>query len=171
MKIKHQTAALMGLVVAGCGGSDFSPAPVNGVPTISAIADQNTSANETSAAIAFSVEDEQVSTLSLSAMSENQQVVPDAGLILGGSGANRSVTATPLDDTLGDAFITIIVTDQAGLSASTSFFLTIDPQQMSMQQFARTTFVDGADGDPVLINAVMFDQDADADDFADLLAQ
>ena len=171
MKIKIHIATLLSLLVAGCGGSGSSPAPVNAAPTISAIADQNTTANEQSAAIAFTVMDEQISNLSISASSDNQQVVPDSELVLGGSGTMRSVTITPVIDTLGDAFITIIVTDQAGLSASTSFLLTVVPQQVSLQQFVRTTFADAEDGDPALINAIAFDQDADNDDFADLLAQ
>ncbi len=171
MKTKIQIATLLSLLVAGCGGSGSSPAPGNLAPTISAIADQNTTANEQSAAIAFTVTDEQASNLSISASSDRQQVVPDSELVLGGSGTMRSVTITPVIDTLGDAFITIIVTDQAGLSASTSFLLTVVPQQVSLQQFVRTTFADAEDGDPALINAIAFDQDADNDDFADLLAQ
>ena len=171
MKIKIQIAALLSLLVTGCGGSGSSPAPVNTAPTISAVADQNTTANEQSAAIAFTVTDEQTSNLSISVSSDRQQVVSDSELVLGGSGTMRSVTITPVIDTLGDAFITIIVTDQAGLSASTSFLLTIVPQQVSMQQFVRTTFADAEDRDPALINAIAFDQDAGGDDFADLLAQ
>ena len=40
-----------------------------------------------------------------------------------------------------------------------------------MQQFIRAAFASSADDDPELINAVEFAQDADDDDFADLLAQ
>ncbi len=171
MKFRHQIVALIGLLVAGCGGSDFSPAPVNTAPTISAIADQNTTANEQSPAVAFTVTDEQTLSLSISVSSDNQQVVPDSNLGLGGSGATRSLTITPVIDTLGDAFITIIVTDPGGLLASTSFLLTVVPQQVSMQQFVRTTFAEAENGEPALINALAFDQDADNDDFTDLLAQ
>ncbi len=169
MKFTHLTAALIGLVIAGCGGSDFPP--VNTEPTISEITDKTTSANETSSAIAFTVADEQVSTLSLSAISDNQQLVPDTGLVIVGNGANRFLNVTPSIDSLGDAYITIIATDQAGLSAGSTFLLTVDPQQLSMQQFARTTYLEDESDDPALINAVEFDQDADDDDFADLLGQ
>ena len=171
MKFRHQIVALTGLLVAGCDGSGSSPAPINAAPTISAIADQNTTANAQSAAIAFTVTDEQPSNLSISVSSDNQQAVPDSGLVLGGNDTARSLTITPVIDTLGDAFITIIVSDQAGLLASTSFLLTVVPQQVSTQQFVRTTFAEAETGDPALINALAFDQDADNDDFADLLAQ
>ncbi len=103
--------------------------------------------------------------------SDNQQVVPDTGIDLVTNGASGSITVTPVIDTLGDAFITILATDQAGLSASTSFLLTIIPQQLSFQQFVRAEFAKPQDSEPALLNAVAFDQDAGNDDFADLLAQ
>lgn len=171
MKIKIQVITLLSMLVAGCGGSGSAPAPapIVAAPTISAIVDQSTSANVTSSAIAFTVTS--TSGLSYSVNSDNQQVVPTAGLNLVTNGAGGSITVTPVVDTLGDAFITIIVTDPAGLSASTSFLLTIVPEQASMQQFVRTEYAQAEDGNPALINAVAFDQDAENDDFADLLAQ
>ena len=170
MKYQIQIALLMSLLVAGCGGSGSSPAPINAAPpTISSIPNQSTSANVASSAIAFAVTS--TSSLSFSTSSDNQQVVPDSGLNLVSNGSGGSITVTPVIDTLGDAFITIIVTDQAGLKASTSFLLTIVPQQASLQQFVRTEFAQAEDGQPAFINAIAFDQDAENDDFADLLAQ
>ncbi len=169
MKYQVQIALLMSLLVAGCGGSGSSPAPFNTAPTISTIPDQSTSANAASSAIAFTVTS--ATGLSFSTSSDNQQVVPDSGLDLVSNGASGSITVTPVIDTLGDAFVTIIVSDQAGLKASTSFLLTIVPQQASLQQFVRTEFAQAQDGEPALINAIAFNQDAQNDDFADLLAQ
>lgn len=169
MKFKHLVVALLGLTVAACGGSGSAPV-ANLAPTISAIPDQGTAANQQSAPIAFTVTDEQASALIITAMSDNQPVVPDSGLALGGAGSNRTLSVTPAVDTLGDAFITVFATDVQGLTASVSFLLTIDPQQASMQQFTRNSFSQGEDGDPELINALQFDQDAENDDFADLLA-
>ena len=170
MTFKTQVAALLGLIAVGCGGSGSAPAPANQAPTISAIADQSAEANQQSAPIAFTVTDEQVASLIVTAMSDNQQVVPDSGLELGGGGSNRTLSATPVIDMLGDAFITIFATDAEGLTASESFLLTIDPQQLSIQQFTRTSFSQAEDGEPELINALQFEQDADNDEFADLLA-
>ena len=169
MNYRYLTIGLLGLLMAGCDGD--GNALVNNPPTISAIADQSTMANAPSAAIPFTIGDEQVGSVAIGVSSDNQGVVPDAGLLLGGSGATRTLTVMPVTDTLGDAFVTIIVTDSAGLAASTSFLLTVIPQQVSMLQFTRTTFAAGEADEPVLINAVAFDQDADGDDFADLLAQ
>ena len=158
------------LVLAACDNySTVVPPAPNAAPTISAIADQSTSANESSSPIAFSVSDENVAGLSYALMSDNQQVLPDSGIDLGGSGTSRSVTITPAADETGDAFVTIIITDTGGLSASSTFLVTITPQQQSMQQYSRAEFANPADGDPALINAIEFTQDADGDDFADLL--
>jgi len=169
MNFKIQIIVLLSLLIIGCDGSGSSPAPISTAPTISAITDQSTSANVASSAIGFTVSS--ATGLSYSVTSDNQQVVPDAGINLVTNGASGSITVTPVVDTLGDAFITIIVTDLAGLSASTSFLLTIVPEQISIQQFVRSEFAQAEDGNPALINAVAFDQDAENDDFADLLAQ
>jgi hypothetical protein len=158
------------MLIAACGGgSDSAPPAANTAPGISPIADQSTDANKQSQPISFNVSDERVDDLSFDLSSDNQQVVPNDGLTLGGSDVNRTITITPVSDTLGDAFVTVIVTDSDGLSASTSFLLTITAEQLSMQQFTRMSFAEAADDLPELVNAVEFTQDADADDFADLL--
>ena len=162
--------AAIGVMLAACesdGGG--GPAPVNAAPTVSAIADTGITANRTSPAIGFTVDDERPDSLTIVATSDRQQLLPDAGLVINGSSSARSLAATPVIDELGDALITIVVTDTAGLSASTAFLLTVDPEQKSMQQFARDAFAADANDEPALINAVEFAQDADEDDFADLL--
>jgi len=167
MKINTLFIALLSFAVVGCNSSGSTPPPVDMVPTISAIADQSSSANVSSAAIAFSVTGS--SALTIAATSDNQAVVPDTGLDVVANGASSSIMVTPIVDLLGDAFITIVVTDQAGMSASATFLLSIVAQQVSVQQFVRAEFMQPEDGNPVPINAIAFDQDADNDDFADLL--
>lgn len=160
--------ATIGVLLAACS-SDRSD-PVNTAPSIGDIADLSIAANQASPAIGFTVDDERPDSLTIVVTSDRPQLVPDAGLVIGGSGGARSLTATPVPDELGDALITIIATDVEGLSASTAFLLTVDPERKSMHQFARDVFAADADDEPVLINAVEFAQDAEEDDFADLLA-
>jgi len=171
MKLKVTTIAVIGLLAAGCngGGPGIAPAPENTAPSISTIQDQNLTANESGAAIGFSVTDEQPDDLTIVVSSDNQSVIAQSSLELGGSGVARTLTVTPVIDTLGDAFVTIDVADADGLSASTVFLLTLVPQQRSVQQFTRTMFVEDEADDPALINAVEFMQDADDDEFEDLL--
>ncbi|MDX1515590.1 MAG: Ig domain-containing protein [Woeseiaceae bacterium] len=161
-------AAAAAILLGACSSSD---AP-NQAPVVGAIADQAISANKASAPIPFTVSDESAGSLSLSAVTENPDVIPEDGLSLGGAGTNRTLTVTPVPDTTGDSFITVIATDPAGLASSTSFLLTVEAEQRSLQAFTRDEFaVDADDGEPVLVNAIEFQQDADNDDFADLLAQ
>ena len=172
MKFRQFLIVLFALSVAACDSdSGFVLPPANQVPTISAIADQSTPANGASNAIAFTVNDEDTSSLAIDVSSDNQNVIPDSGIVLGGANAQRSLQVTPVLDTTGDAFITVIVTDSQGLSASVSFLLTVEAQQVSILQFTRAEFAKDADGDPALVNALQFTQDADGDDFADLIAQ
>jgi len=171
MKPMYAGLALASLGLAACGGSGDDPQPVNQAPTISAIADQGITANGASDPIAFSLGDEAVGDLTIAASSDRQNLVADDGITLAGTGSARSLTITPQADEAGDAFITIVVTDSEGLSDGTSFLLTVSPEQKSMQQFARDTFAEDADDEPALINAVEFAEDAENDDFADLLAQ
>ncbi|HXT10429.1 MAG TPA: fibronectin type III domain-containing protein [Candidatus Angelobacter sp.] len=98
----------------------------NTPPTISAIANQTTSAGQATAAIPFTINDAETpaSSLTLSATSGNTLVVPNANIVFGGSGANRTVTVTPAAGRSGSAQITISVSDGT-LSTSTSFSVTV----------------------------------------------
>ncbi len=172
--MKTQNAGLLLVVslLAACSSdSSGERQPVNRAPSISAIAETSTPANGPSQAINFLVSDESVESLTLSASSDRPDLVPSSAIRIDGTGSNRSLTITPVIDMTGDAMITVIAEDTAGLAASSSFLLLVDPEQKSMSQFARDTFVASEDDEPALINAVEFDQDADEDDFDDLLAQ
>ena len=53
-----------------------------------------------------------MSCWSSSCSSSNAALVPDANIVFGGSGANRTVTVTPLADVFGTATITVTVVSQ-----------------------------------------------------------
>lgn len=172
MKLKYMSMALVPMLVAACGdGSGPNQRNVNTAPTISAIGAQTITANGASPAIGFIVSDEQPDSLVFTVMSDNPTVIAEEGLELAGGGTDRTITVTPTIDTVGDAFITIVATDPNGLAADTSFLVTVAPEQKSMQQITRQWFDATPGGEPELVNAVEFTQDADSDDFADLLAR
>lgn len=171
MKTKLYYLLLAGVFAAGCDSSGNNQPPVNMAPTITAVADQAIEANAQSMPIGFTVMDDQgASNIAIAVSSSDADVVRDNGITIGGGGDSRSLSITPVIDTVGDTLITIVVTDSAGLSASTAFMLTVNLQQASFQQFFRSTFADAPIDAPRLINAIDFDQDAAGDDFADLLA-
>ncbi len=76
--------------------------------------------------IGFTVSDlETASTkLVVTASSSNPAVVPNSGIILGGSRTNRTVTLTPVAGAAGTATITLTVTDAGGQAATDSFTVT-----------------------------------------------
>jgi len=99
----------------------------NAAPTISDIAVQSTTVNTATAAIPFTVNDAETpaSNLLLAASSSNPTLVPNANIVFGGSGGNRTVTVTPASGLSGTATITVTVTDANGDSASDTFVLTV----------------------------------------------
>ncbi|HWH68264.1 MAG TPA: Ig-like domain-containing protein, partial [Candidatus Sulfotelmatobacter sp.] len=95
-------------------------------PTLSAIPNQTTSENTPTAPIAFTVSDADTAAanLTVSATSANATLVPNANIVVGGSGNSRSLTLTPAANQSGTATITVRVSDGAQ-STSTSFTLTV----------------------------------------------
>jgi hypothetical protein len=98
----------------------------NTAPTISAIADQSLAHNTATGALAFTVGDAETAagSLTVTGASSNTTLVPVANIVLGGSGANRTVTVTPATGQSGTATITITVSD-GSLSVQETFPLTV----------------------------------------------
>ncbi len=156
--------------IAACDNDGPRRAPVNEAPALSNIVAQSAMANEPTPAIGFTIQDEDPAGVTIALSSDQQDLIPDSGLTVAGSGSSRSIVAEPVADRTGSANIAVTATDVGGRTAETTFVLSIVPQQQSMQNFTRDAFGADPDGDPELINAIEFQQDADADEFADLLA-
>ncbi len=103
------------------GGVDTSAAqtfqitvtPVNDAPTVAVAAGGQCGTNGTSGQINLTVADvdNDVSALTLSATSSNQNLVPNSGLSVGGSGASRTLTVSAAAKRSGTATITVTVSD------------------------------------------------------------
>jgi pectate lyase len=104
-----------------------TPPGGNTAPTISNIADQSISVNGNTGALAFTVGDAETAagSLTLTKGSSNTTLVPTANIVFGGSGANRTVTVTPVAGQTGTATITVTVSD-GSLTASDTFVLTVN---------------------------------------------
>ncbi len=102
---------------------------VNKLPTISPIADQDIAIGSATAAIPFTIGDNEtsVTSLSLTASSLNPALVRNNDIAFGGAGSNRTLTITPLPGQSGFANITITVSDGTG-SASRTFLLDVRPK-------------------------------------------
>src|SRR5205823_5706122 len=102
--------------------------PVNDPPTISSVANQSTDEDTPTAAIPFSIrsEERRVGNVSGARRSSDPDLVPDANILFGGSGSNRTVTLRPATNHFGSTTITLTVRDGGGSAASASFLLSVN---------------------------------------------
>ena len=100
-------------------------------PTISDIPNQLTDTDTATGAIPFTIGDDVTppGSLIVTGVSDNQTVVPDANIVFGGSGANRTVTITPGAGQTGTATITVTVDDGTNTSFDTFVIDVSDPVQ------------------------------------------
>lgn len=98
-------------------------------PTISDVADQAINEDGSLGPTAFVIGDAETAAgaLGLTATSSNTALVPNASIVLGGSGANRNVSITPVANLSGNTTITLQVTDGNGGTATDTFVLTVNP--------------------------------------------
>src|SRR5205809_3734145 len=88
-----------------------------------------------------------------SGRSSNPGLVPDANILFGGSGSNRTVTLRPATNQFGSALISIVVEDGHGGIASETLHLTVvstqqGPPHISLQPQNETRAV----GEGVVFN-------------------
>jgi uncharacterized repeat protein (TIGR01451 family) len=106
----------------------LSVSAVNDAPLISSIADQTMIEDGPVLLVPFTVSDVETpaGNLIVTAHSTNSALIPDANLVVGGSGTNRVLAITPLSNQNGTNSITLTVSD--GLTNATrSFLLTVTP--------------------------------------------
>ncbi len=99
---------------------------VNDPPTISDISSRTIVESTSTGTIGFTIGDEETAAASLTVgvASSDTSLVPLSGVVLGGSGANRTITVTPTSGRTGTATITVSVNDGAS-SAKDAFTLTV----------------------------------------------
>ncbi|MBL8816975.1 MAG: choice-of-anchor M domain-containing protein [Planctomyces sp.] len=95
----------------------------NSAPTISEIADRVIVEGYSTGAIPFTVADDLTAAedLVVTVSTSNPGVIPQENIILGGSGANRTIQLTSVLDQVGSTTITVTVTDANGFQSSESF--------------------------------------------------
>lgn len=99
----------------------------NAAPTITTLSNQTVFSGANTGALAFTVGDAEtpVASLTVTGNSSNPTLVPNANIVIGGSGANRTATVTAATGQTGSAVITLIVNDGSRLSTS-NFTITVN---------------------------------------------
>ena len=125
------TATITVSVTDSTGGTTsdtfvLTVSPINDLPVISDITDRTTTSGTSTGAISFTVGDLETpaAALTVSGQSSNTTLVPNANIVFGGSGENRTVTVTPAPGKTGTATIYVTVNDGTA-SSSDSFVLTV----------------------------------------------
>jgi len=155
------------LVVAACGGKSpddmQAPTAANTAPAVSAITDRTSNQDTVVGPIEFGITDNETTAnqLTVTVAADGTSVFPADGLTLGGSGAVRSITLTPLEAATGSANITLTVIDGEGLRTTRSFQVTVNARAASVRDATLTTFSKGESDEVTAVNGFTFAQDAD----------
>jgi uncharacterized repeat protein (TIGR01451 family) len=102
---------------------------INARPTISAFNNLAINEDTPTSPLAFTIGDVETAagSLEVTTSSSMASVIPDANVVLGGSGASRTVTITPAPNQSGSSVITITVTDGEGAATNRVFTVTVNP--------------------------------------------
>jgi gliding motility-associated-like protein len=115
-------------ITGSCGSvmSTVSTLAVNASPTTTTLSPVSICANTTSNTQNFTISDLETSAANLMVMatSSNQTLLPDANILLGGSGSTRTISMTPAAGQSGTATVTVSVMDAGGATTTTSFLFT-----------------------------------------------
>jgi subtilisin-like proprotein convertase family protein len=120
----------------------------NTPPSISSIQNITLAQDTPSGPLAFTMGDAEtpVGQLVLKVASSSTDLVPTNNLVIGGSGASRTITVTPVSGVFGSTTITLTVTDAGGLSTSTSFLVTVTQAGTPVVKIATTSWSLQVDG-------------------------
>ncbi|MEM7003432.1 MAG: hypothetical protein AAF529_21775 [Pseudomonadota bacterium] len=163
------------LTVAACGGGGnggASAPPVNLAPTVQTVDAIQVDANQ-STSIGLTLNDDTTAPddLIVQVIADNDLLFPSGTLAVVGRGAQRSLRLSPAVDEIGMGQVRIRVTDTQGLAAEVPVPVNVDPLQRNATSFGRELAMDDELETPELINAIDFIDDAEDQDFTDLLAE
>ena len=104
----------------------------NTAPTISDVTNLSIPSGGTTGPLSVTVGDAEtaVGSLVVTGSSSNTTLVPNANVVIGGSGASRTVTVTPVSGLTGTSTITVTV-DDGILTTSDTFVLTVTDNYLS----------------------------------------
>lgn len=151
------------LVLGACsnGGGGNKP------PSISTIANQSAPQDTSIGPLAFQVmDDDGAQNLALTAASSNAALLPSTNIVLSGSGADRTIALTPVEEGIGTTTITLTATDAAGRATTRTFDVQVNAVNVSFLARSKDVFADDEYAQPQSLQGFTFTQDADDDAMA-----
>jgi Big-like domain-containing protein len=147
----------------GYGGGNSPPPAAKQAPTIVGLANQTLPQDTSTPVLSFQVSDADsgVNAVTVTATSSDPAIIPAAGIVLGGSGANRTLQITPAAEAFGNATITIRAVDPDGLFAQQMIGVTVNGVFVSFTSTVIATFGDAENAEPRTLRGFTFTQDAD----------
>jgi hypothetical protein len=159
--------AVATILVAACGGGGKDPMtpvpPQNTAPAVSSIVNQSADQDTRIGPIGFGIADSEsdVGTLKIVAAADSSDLFPADGIVLGGTGASRTLTLMPFEAHTGTATISVLVSDPQGAMTTRTFTVTVKARPASMKDVTLSTFAKGASDEPTAVGGFTFSQDAD----------
>ncbi len=141
--------------------------PVSHAPVISPIASPRITKENTAITIAFKLSDTDtpVTSLNVTAFSSDTDLIPNANIVKGGSGADRTLTITPAVNKTGTATITIAA-DDSRETVTAAFTLQVIPDELNSKvpQISGLLSPKITDEDlPIIIDFTVSDSDTPLD--------
>ena len=147
------------------GGGNSPPPAAKQAPQIVGLANQSLPQDTSTPVLSFQVSDPDsgVNAVTVTATSSDPTIIPAAGIVLGGSGANRTLQITPAAEAFGNAMITIRAVDSDGLFAQQVIGVTVNGVFVSFTSTVIDAFGDAENAEPRSLRGFTFTQDADDD--------
>jgi hypothetical protein len=163
-------AALSAGLLTACGGGggyggNMPPPAAKQAPTIVGLTDQSLPQDTTTPVLAFQVSDADsgAGSVTVTATSSDASIVPAEGIVLGGSGASRTLQITPAPEVFGDTMITLRAVDPDGLAATQAIRVTVNGVFVSFTTTVNNWFALEENADQPSLSGFTFTLDADDD--------
>jgi hypothetical protein len=167
-KLGPALVAVLAAGLAACGGGGYdgggnNPAPARQAPQIVGLANQTLPQDTTTPVLTFQVSDADSgpNAVTVTATSSDPTIISAAGIVLGGSGANRTLQITPVADAIGSAMITIRAVDPDGLAAQQALGVTVNGVFVSFTNTLIDIFGNAENDEPLSLRGFTLDDDAD----------
>lgn len=114
-------------------------------PTASSLSNVVLCEGNSTNAIPFTIGDDltPVANLIVATTSNNQTLLPNSNIVLGGTGANRSIVATPVSGQYGTATVTVTVTDGYGNVTTTTFDVLVSQDTVEASVGTTNMYING----------------------------